>query len=193
MVRENIVSINDGGRQVEIRTGIGYTDTIDADDLRSASQERISRALQAVVAQTGLALDTGGVYRKVGARRASLDTGFDDICFRSKILSKAPNPTDAEILAWRPAVKKIANRVWYRFRVPLLAFGYEACDLESLGLVHLITALHRYRSGNPDKDAAIVGRYVNQRLIEVVRKVQRKGRRCTASSEIRSFAELHEG
>ena len=191
---EHTVTIGNPGRQQKVTVGFGYSGgRVDASDLRSARPERIQRALQAVQDITRIAFDTTGAYRQIEAKRAGLDANFEDIIFRSKIFSKCPNPTSAQLRAWLPVVRRAAKHVFYKFRTPLLAFGYEVEDMESLGLIHLTTALHRYQSGDPGRDKAVIGRYITQRLTEVVRKVQRKGRRCTASSDIRSFVELREG
>lgn len=191
--QENTVTIGNAGRQQKLSVGFGYGPRrICANDLRSARPERIQRALEAVQDKTRIAIDTGGAYRQIEAKRAGLDANFEDIIFRSKIFSKCPNPTPAEMTAWLPVVRRAARNVFYKFRSPLLAFGYEAEDMESLGLVHLTTALHRYRTGNQDRDRAVIARYITQRLTEIVRKVQRKGRRCSASADVRSFVELRE-
>lgn len=187
------VTIDFDGRQESLDISSSYGPRqLDAADLRSAAPERIRRALEACVRITGISLDTSGHYRNVESRRAGLGANFEDIIMRAKIFSRCPNPSNAEILKWTPVVRRTARQVFGRFRAPLLAFGYEAGDMESLGLVHLTTALHRYRSGDPKKDGAVIGRYVKQRLVEVVRKVQRKGRRCSASADVRSFTELRE-
>jgi hypothetical protein len=194
VAQDDIVIIDIVTRQQEIRIGVGYgPECIDVNDLRSARPDCIQRALEAVKRITGLPMETSGSYRKIDAKRAGIGANFEDIIFRSKIFSKCPNPSSSDLAAWRPYVKRIAQHVFYKFRAPLLAFGYDADDMESLGLVHLTTALHRYRSGEPERDRAVIGRYVTQRLTEVVRKVQRKGKRCTASHEVRSFIEVREG
>lgn len=159
-------------------------------DLRSANPEVVQRALDHVRKVLKLRARPKSVYREIESTRSTLEDNFDDILMRTKIFSRCPNPSAEDMAYWRPRVKRIAKHVWNRFRKPLLAFGFESEDLETYGLVHLTTALHRYRTGAQEYDDAIVSRYVTQRLTEIVKKVRRKGLLCSAEAEVRSFVEL---
>jgi hypothetical protein len=180
-------------RQETVTVGQGYgPKQVCSEDLRSSSPETVQKALDWVRKIVRLRGRPKSVYRSVETRRNSLDNDFDDILFRSKTLSRCPNPSDAELRQYAPLVRRVAKHVWNRFRRQMLAFGYEAEDLETYGMVHLTTALHRYRTGNQARDEAIIGRYVTQRLMEVVRKVKRKAMQCSADSEVRSWSELRD-
>jgi hypothetical protein len=180
-------------RQVTLSTGDSYgPQTVSSADLRSADPGDVQRALDWVKKIAGLRTRPHSVYRRVAPKRSSLGDDFDDILFRTKIFSRCPNPSPEDLAQWRPRIRQISRKIWGRFRRPLLAFGFEAEDLETYGLVHLTTALHRYRTGRQEYDEAVISRYVTQRLTEIVKKVQRKGLHCSADSEVRSWAELRD-
>ncbi len=188
---QSVVSIKLRKRQGLIRIADDYgPQEVCSKDLRSADPVAVQRALDWVKKILKLRSRPKSVYRKVDAARSTLEDNFDDILFRTKIFSRCPNPTMADLAQYGPIVKRISKHVWNRFRKPLLAFGFESEDLETYGLVHLTTALHRYRTGNQEYDVAIISRYVTQRLTEIVKKVRRKGLQCTAESEVRSWVEL---
>jgi hypothetical protein len=188
---QNVVTIVLKRRQGQVSVGSSYGPRqVDYQDLRSADPECIQRALDWVRQTVGLRAKGRSVYRNVESRRSTLEENFDDILFRSKIFSRCPNPSTSDLQQYIPLVKKISKSVWGRFRKPLLAFGFESEDMETYAMVHLVTALHRYRTGDPERDTAIIGRYITQRLTEIIRKTKRKAMRCTADSEIRNFSEL---
>lgn len=178
-------------RQERLTVGFDYGPRqVSSLDLRSANPDAIQKALDHVRRVARLRSRPISVYRDVEQRRNTLEDDFDDVLFRSKALARCPNPSHADMQHYAPLVKRISKSVWSRFRKPLLAFGFESEDMESYGLVHLTTALHRYRIGKASYDEAVVGRYVTQRLMEIVRKVKRKALQCSADSEVRSFVEL---
>lgn len=162
----------------------------DCANLRSSNAEQTQQAVNSCLAQAGLPGVTSTTYRPVAMRRSRLDSNFEDIVLRSKILAKCPNPSEEVMRQFTPLARRVARRVFLRFKFPLKAFGYERDDLESVAMVHLVTALHRYRCGDPERDTIIVGRYLRQRLTEVVRKVQRKSLRCSSDTRMRSFSDI---
>lgn len=187
----DIVTLVRNGSQVSITvTDRNAAREVNQEDLRSADPTRIQTALDHVSKTLGLRWKPRVVYRSVEQRRNTLGDNFDDILLRSPMLSRCPNPSRAELEQYGPLVRRIAKSVWCRFRRPLLAFGMEIDDLQTYGLMHLVTALHRYRTGKQEYDEAVIGRYVLQRLMEVVRKVKRKGMQCSADSEVRSWVEV---
>ncbi len=188
---KQIVTITLSKRQVSIEVGDSYgQQAVSGDDVRSANPQTIQKALDWVRQIARLRARPHSTYRPMELKRNTLEDNFDDILFRSKVFSRCPNPSAEDLREYMPLVKRISKHVWNRFRKPLLAFGFESEDMETYGLVHLTTALHRYRTGDLEHDKAIVGRYVTQRLMEIVRKVKRKAMQCSADSEVRSFVEL---
>lgn len=187
----DIVTLIQNGSQVSITVTDNNGDReVSQEDLRSADPARIQTALVHVSKTLGLRWEPRVVYRAVERRRNTLGDNFDDILLRAPMLSRCPNPTRAELDQYSPLVRRISKSVWCRFRKQLLAFGLEIEDLQTYGLMHLVTALHRYRTGKQDYDDAVIGRYVLQRLMEVVRKVKRKSMQCSADSEVRSWTEV---
>lgn len=184
-VQGDHVIINDAGRQVSV-----LPDAQEGAALRSASSEKSLAAINAILGRAGLPGVESAVYRTMATKRARLDSNFEDIVLRSKTLARCPNPEPAIFKQFEPLAKRTAGRVFLRFRLPLKAFGYEREDLESVALVHLVTAIHRYRIGDEERDTMVLGRYLRQRLMEVVRKVQRKSLRCSSDTRTRSFADV---
>lgn len=188
---QEVVTVSLRRRQGTVRVADAYgPQEVSSADLRSANPEAIQRALDHVRKVCRLRARPKSVYREVGESRSTLEDNFDDILMRTKIFSRCPNPSAADMARWQPRIKKIAKHVWNRFRKPFLAFGFESEDLETYGLVHLTTALHRYRTGHEGYDDIVISRYVTQRLTEIVKKVRRKGLLCSAEAEVRSFVEL---
>ncbi len=158
--------------------------------LRSADSGKALLAVNAALARVGVDAIGSIIYRTAASRRARLDDNFEDIVLRSKMLARCPNPEPGVFKQFEPMARRTAGRVFLRFRLPLKAFGYDREDLESVAMVHLITAIHRYRVGDEERDTMVLGRYVKQRLMEVVRKVQRKSLRCSSDTRTRSFTDL---
>ncbi len=184
-VQGDQVTIDDAGRQVDASPR-----PEEYEDLRSADPVASCRAVNAALGRASLPPIASTVYRKVDARRAKLDENFEDILFRTKSLSRCPNPDNAELMRYAPLAKRAAVRVFSRFRLPLKAFGLETEDMETFAMVHLVTAIHRYKVGDDAQDEKVLGRYLKQRLMEIVRKVQRKSLQCSADTRQRNFADV---
>lgn len=159
-------------------------------DIRSAQPEAVLQAVNACLARAGHPGINSTTYRPVSTKRARLDTDFEDIVLRSKALARCPNPDPAVIKKFEHLARRTAGRIFLRFKLPLKAFGYEREDLESVAMVHLVTAIHRYRVGDEERDAVVLGRYLRQRLVEVVRKVQRKSLQCSSDTRMRNFGDV---
>ncbi len=180
------VSIHDASRQVDASPR-----PEEYDALRSSDPVAACIAVNAALARAGRPPITSTVYRVVASRRAKLDDDFEDILFRTKTLARCPNPDAKEMARYAPLAKKTAHRVFARFRLPLKAFGLESEDMETFAMVHLVTALHRYKENDEHRDEIVMGRYLKQRLTEIVRKVQRKSLQCSADTRQRSFADVN--
>lgn len=179
------LTVSDGGSQADVQP-----EGQEIDDLRSSSPDLVLLAANAALRRAGLRQLNSTTYRLTTSPKANLGDNFEDILMRSKALARCPNPPPATLARYAPIARRMAAGVYRRFKVPLLAFGYDLDDLRSLAMVHLVTAIHRYRCGDESRDEAILACYVRQRLMEVVSKIRRKARRCTADLEKRSFADF---
>jgi len=163
---------------------------IPSDDLMSSSPELHLRSVNEILSSVGAKNVDTTIYRAVLPRRAKMADDFEDIIFRAKGFSRCPNPPAAIMAKYDSIAKKVAKSVFFRFKLPLLAIGYDEDDMGTVARVHLITAIHRYRTGDHERDSAIITRYLRQRLTEVVRKCQKKSLNCSADTRQRCFAQL---
>jgi len=184
-VQGDQVTLSNATRQVDVTPS-----RRDCEALRSADADAAQRAINTALRKAGLQPQAMATYRKTLDHRARLDDNFEDIVLRTRTLARCPNPAPEVLRRFEPLARRTANRVFLRFRLPLKAFGYEREDLESVAMVHLVTAIHRYRCGDDERDTMILGRYIRQRLTEVVRKVQRKAKQCSSDTRQRSFADV---
>lgn len=179
------LTVNDGSLQADVQP-----EGQELTDLRSSKPDLVLLAANAALRRAGLRQLNSTTYRVTASPKATLGDNFEDVLMRSKSLARCPNPPADVLARYAPIARRMAGTVYRRFKTPLLAFGYDLEDLRQLALVHLVTAIHRYRCGDEERDEAILACYVRQRLMEGVRKIQRKARLCTADLEKRSFTEL---
>ncbi len=162
----------------QVRIGPGDND-VDTSQLRSARLEVLEKALNKACGSLGVPAQQIR-YRTPKKAPAKLEGDFEDIIFRAKSFALAPNITQKEFSKWHPVLKQQTNSVYWKAKRVLNAFGYDYEDLYSIAQVHLVTALHRFVTGDPKEDNKIVGQYVKQRLIEVTTKIKRKAEKCVA-------------
>ena len=179
------ITLSHGDCQVEVTPTAKECGAICSSDSQATLQ-----AINSVLRRAKLPAIESATYRPILTKRARLDSDFEDIVLRSKMFARCPNPDPQVMKLFEPLARRTAGRVFLRFRLPLKAFGYEREDLESVALVHLVTAIHRYRVGDVERDTMVLGRYLRQRLMEVVRKVQRKALQCSSDSRTRNFADV---
>lgn len=179
------LTVNDGCLQADVKPR-----GREIANLRSAKPDLVLLAANSVLCRGGLRQLESTTYRVTNRPKANLGDHFEDILMRSKSLARCPNPPPATLARYAPVARRTAAKVFRGFRVPLLAFGYDIDDLRSLAMIHLVTGIHRYRCGDEVRDEAILACYIRQRLMEIVGKIQRKAKRCTADLEKRSFGDF---